>query len=92
MHLHKKIYTGNIIMSSDSSTYYKEWYQNNKDRLKTKKNERFVCTICGGHYTEVNRATHNKSKKHIQICQLLDAKKQLEEQVHNLKCQNISCN
>ena len=46
-----------------SKNYYRQWYENNKERLSTKLNEKKE-RPCGGRYTVVNEKTHFKSQRH----------------------------
>lgn len=41
----------------------KEWFKDNKAKIKEKMNENFDCA-CGGKYSPVNKARHFKSQKH----------------------------
>ena len=36
----------------------------NKDRTHARQTEKYVCDVCGGHYTRTNKAKHNGSIKH----------------------------
>ena len=42
---------------------HKEWYQANKDKVRRQQNQKYNCQ-CGGRYTQQNKTTHNRSKKH----------------------------
>jgi hypothetical protein len=53
----------NSESSKTSKSYYKKWYENNKERLSIKLNEKKDCA-CGGRYTIVNEKTHFKSGRH----------------------------
>jgi hypothetical protein len=53
----------NSESSKTSKAYYKKWYENNKERLSIKLNEKKDCA-CGGRYTIVNEKTHFKSGRH----------------------------
>ena len=41
--------------------YYKDYYENNKQRIC----ERYWCAICNGIYTLPNRSNHFKTEKHF---------------------------
>jgi len=45
----------------DRNEYYKKYYEKNKNK-RTKK---FICDMCGGSYSLHNKATHEKTKKHM---------------------------
>ena len=40
-----------------------QWYQDNKEALLSKQNQKFECP-CGGRYTLNNKVRHDKSNKH----------------------------
>ena len=42
----------------------KEYYLNNLEKIKEKNNKKIKCE-CGGRYTRINKARHNKTKKHL---------------------------
>jgi hypothetical protein len=42
---------------------YRQYYQENKEEIQRKKNEKHNC-FCGGKYTKVNKAIHEKTQKH----------------------------
>jgi hypothetical protein len=41
-----------------------EYYEDNKQKINEKKNERITCE-CGINYTRTHKARHETSKKHI---------------------------
>ena len=43
---------------------YKEYYQDNKNKINAIKNTPYVCDICNGKYTYANRVQHINSQKH----------------------------
>lgn len=44
---------------------YEQYYQDNIDKIHNYKNEKHLCD-CGKYYTQVNRARHFKTKKHME--------------------------
>ena len=48
--------------------YGNNYYVQNKDNIKQKKNEKHQC-LCGGCYTTVNKSIHYKTKKHLKYTQ-----------------------
>lgn len=45
----------------------KQYYEDNKEKIKKYRNERKICELCKFEYTQVNFARHNKSKKHLEV-------------------------
>jgi len=56
-------YFSKELIRRDSNIRSKEYYQDNKEAIKQKANEKFSCE-CGGRYTTANKAQHMRSKKH----------------------------
>jgi hypothetical protein len=48
----------------DIKTYQRQYYTDNKEQIKQKKNENIDCA-CGGKFTRTHRARHMNSKKHF---------------------------
>lgn len=69
-----------LLRSEVNKKYKKEWYQDNKDLIKEKRQERIVCDICGATYCRYSHYTHVKTKKHLNIKSLREymAKNNLE--------------
>ena len=44
--------------------YYKNYYIDNKDKIKLNKNQICICDICNGNYTKSHKSHHEKSNKH----------------------------
>ena len=49
-----------LSKNKDRKQYFKEYVEKNKDKL----NKDLVCDICAGKYKYVNKANHDKTKKH----------------------------
>lgn len=69
-----------IANKNKIDTYQANYRQNNKDRInksqaryqqnnKDLTNKKNLCA-CGGKYTNAHKSTHNKSKKHINFCNI----------------------
>lgn len=52
------------IIAKHKSDYNRQYYEINKEKIKERKKERFICE-CGGSYTRHNRHCHLRTKKHI---------------------------
>ena len=50
--------------------YQKEYYNDNKDKINIKKNEKFECD-CEGRYTYAHKSTHLKTTKHLNFLESL---------------------
>jgi hypothetical protein len=48
----------------------KEYYNDNREKIKEKMNKKFDCE-CGSNYTTNHKARHYKSLKHIKYCQTI---------------------
>ena len=48
----------------DIKEYNRQYYKDNKEEIKQKKNELIICS-CNGRYTKAHKARHMKTKKHI---------------------------
>ena len=44
----------------------KQYYEDNKDKISEKQNQKYTCN-CGGCYTNANKASHVKTKKHLSL-------------------------
>lgn len=44
--------------------YQKEYRESNKNKINERAREKFLCEICGGKYTYINKAQHEKTQKH----------------------------
>ena len=55
----------------DNINYNKNYYQNNIDIIKQRRNEKFNCS-CGGKYTRTGKSQHKKTKKHIKYIESLN--------------------
>ena len=53
------------------STYHKEWYQNNKERVDSRRNERVRCE-CGVGVRYCYMGKHRKSSRHIERMKIID--------------------
>ncbi len=47
----------------------KKYYQDNKQIINIKRKEKHICE-CGGKYITANKASHNKSKKHLTFIEM----------------------
>jgi hypothetical protein len=43
----------------------KLYFRKNKEKIIDWKNSNNICIVCGGKYTNANKAAHNKSKRHL---------------------------
>ncbi len=62
-------------MDNNSNTYYKEYYQKNKQKWSEHK----ICEICGSNYCNNTKTNHYNSKKHKLAILLNEKNKQLNE-------------
>jgi len=59
--------------------YYIKWYNENKDKILSKKREKIICE-CGSNITKNDKYRHLVSKKHTNGLILINLKKQLDQQ------------
>lgn len=72
-------------MTDETLNYHQIWYKNNKHKIKDKRNEKFLCDICGGCYTMANKSGHYKSKKHIQTVKITELENTLQDKIKQLE-------
>ena len=60
----------NLLNKQQPTRTQKQWYEDNKDKIKEKKKKKFTCE-CGGIYTQSNKARHFKTKKHLKYIEQL---------------------
>jgi hypothetical protein len=75
----------NIVNRNIAGQTNAQYYQNNKNELNEKANQKHNCQ-CGGKFTNASKARHEKSKKH---CQYINNSKNINIQTLNL---NITVN
>ena len=52
------------------ATYQRLYYENNKARLSEHRGQKYVCSLCRGHYTHTHITTHLKTEKHMKAVKL----------------------
>ena len=55
--------------------YEKEYYKNNRAKIRLHNNESLLCKICGKTYTRTNKSHHCKTKHHQKCVHLNQSKK-----------------
>jgi hypothetical protein len=65
---------------SKNKEYFNKFIISNGDKIK----EKITCDICKGQYTYFNKSHHVKSKKHMNICELNEKDKEIEELKNNI--------
>lgn len=71
------------IKKIKNNTYHAEYYANHKDEI----NKKITCEICKAQVLKSNKSTHEKSKKHMNVVNIIKIK-QLENE---LISQKIKC-